>query len=291
MKDKDFVIDDTENVIVSVMNTITEIKKTNIKNSSKPKVKRIDKKHYVDTETGEVKEYNGYYDPNGDKSRKNNPQSLSNTRRLSKQIIITNFIDKEHTQYFTLKYYDKEFRLDKSKKDIKNFIRSIRKKFKTEGYKINYVRLNQTHFDGSFHFHILLYWNQEYPDYSVDIIKDLWKYGECYFKPIKHNEDILFIAAYFVDGLTAEQGEKRKSDIAKSNDEKGAIKQARLEDIPAYSRIISHSNEMKKAVISTMSYKDASEMIKSGKMIDSGIFEKKYKNGVYIKQLYEYYSV
>lgn len=157
-------------------------------------------------------------------------------------------------------------------------------------YDIKYVNLVQTHNDGTFHFHLLLYWNKNYPKDSFEVIEKMWQHGHAFHRPIRHNEDILFIAVYFVDGLTTAQGNKKKTDIAKSKKEKGAIKQARLEDIPAYSRIISHSKGMEKAKKESMTYAEAIDKVDSKNGIDFGVFEKTYKNGTFIQQLYEYYA-
>ena len=44
-------------ITVTDMNTLVELKKSSKTHTPKAKIKRIDKTHYVDTETGEVKQY------------------------------------------------------------------------------------------------------------------------------------------------------------------------------------------------------------------------------------------
>ena len=94
-------------VNVKDMNTIVEVKLPSNNYIPKGVTKRLDKKHYVNTETGEVKEYKSKNDKSS--SRKNNPESLARTGRTTKDLIVCNFVDKTKTQYITLTYDEHVF--------------------------------------------------------------------------------------------------------------------------------------------------------------------------------------
>ena len=234
-------INNEDNVIVTDMNTLVELKKTSKTFIPKPKIKRIDKIHYVDTDTGEVKRYRTKNDKTS--SRKNNPESLARTGRTNKGIIICNFEDKSKTQYITLTYDEHVFDYHRAYDDFKAFIKTIRRNYCSDN-QVKYVVVQEEHYDGGLHFHCLLYWDKEYP---MDMVKNLpshWHKGDAVHKPIKDNKDILFIASYLVSGYYNTAKKAKKTDIAKSKEDKAAIKNVRLENtIIRYSLLVITSEQ------------------------------------------------
>lgn len=280
-------INNEDAVIVTDMNTIVELKKTSKTCIPKPKIKRLDKTHYVDTETGEVKRYRSKNDKTS--SRKNNPESLARTGRTTKGMIICNFEDKSKTQYITLTYDEHVFDYHRAYDDFKAFIKTIRRNYCKDN-KVKYFVVQEEHYDGGFHFHCLLYWDKEYP---IDMIKNLsshWHKGDAVHKPIKDNKDILFIASYLVSGYYNNGKKAKKTDIAKSKEEKAAIKNVRLENMPAYYHAVKHSKNLLKPLKDEMTYAEAKSIYGFTEAFDERSFEKNIK-GYTIKNEYEYYVV
>lgn len=282
---------DEEMVYVTVMGTIAEIKKSNAVTNSDGIIKKIDKYHYVDLSTGEVKEFqklNRTGNSQQKQSRKDSPKSLAYTAKTQKDIIITNFIDTKHTVYLTLLYDDIMTDFERASKDIKNFIKKLRRNFPDNPMK--YVILTELHHTGSIHFHLLLYCENPYTRKFVRHLKSSWKKGEAFCRKIKNNEDILYLAAYFVYGFTAKSDGFDKYDLAIAKAEKRAIKSARLEEYPIYSRVIKHSKNMKKGKKYEMTYSEAKEKYGCNSCFHSGEYEKKMSE-IYIRQFYEYYRL
>ena len=275
-----------DNVMVTDMNKVVEIKKSNKTTVTKGKIKRLDKTHYVDTDTGEVKEYKSKNTKTS--SRKNNPESLARTGRTTKAMMICNFEDKRKTQYITLTYNKPVFDYDEAYEDFKTFIKNIRRNYCSNN-KIKYFVVEEEHYDSSIHFHCLIYWDKDYPIEMINNLSKHWGKGDTYHKPIKDNRDILYIASYLVSGCYNNGKKAKKNDIATTKEEKAAIKNVRLENVPAYYHHIKHSKNMLKPLKEEMTYERAFELHGLEKPFDERTFEKEF-NGIKIRNEYEYYQ-
>lgn len=274
-------------VNVKDMNTIVEVKLPSNNYIPKGVTKRLDKKHYVNTETGEVKEYKSKNDKSS--SRKNNPESLARTGRTTKDLIVCNFVDKTKTQYITLTYDEHVFDYKQSYNDFKAFIKTLRRHYGSDN-EVQYIVIQEEHYDSSLHFHCILYWDKHYPKDMVKNLSDLWDKGSAIHKPIRENKDILFIAAYLTSGFFDKCKKANKYDIAKTKDEKAAIKNVRLENLPAYYRAAKHSKNMLTPIKDTMYFEDAVRRHNLEEAFSERTFEKTIK-GVHIKNEYNYYVV
>ena len=85
-------------------------------------------------------------------------------------------------------------------------------------------------------------------------------------------------------------GKANKNDIAKTKDEKAAIKNVRLENLPAYYRTAKHSKNMLTPIKDTMYFEDAVRRHNLEEAFSERTFEKTIK-GVHIKNEYNYYVV
>ena len=274
-------------VMLTDMNTMVELKKSNKTIVTKGKIKRIDKTHYVDIDTGEVKEYKSKNTKIS--SRKNNPESLARTGRTTKAMMICNFEDRRKTQYITLTYNEPVFDYDEAYEDFKTFIKNIRRNYCADN-KIKYFVVEEEHYDSSIHFHCLIYWENDYPVEMINKLSKHWSKGDAYNKPIKENRDILYIASYLVSGCYNNGKKVKKNDIAKAKDEKAAIKNVRLENVPAYYHHIKHSKNMLKPLKEEMTYEKAFELYDFEKPFDERTFEKEFGD-FKITNEYEYYEV
>ena len=273
-------------VIVTDMNTMVEIKKSMRNTVTKGKIKKLDKTHYVDIDTGEVKEYRSRNTKTS--SRKNNPESLARTGRNTKAMMICNFESKNKTQYITLTYNEAKFDYKDAYEDFKTFIKNIRRNYCSDN-NMKYFVVEEEHYDSSIHFHCLLYWDKDYPVEMVNNLNKHWSKGFAYHKPIKEDKDILYIASYLVSGCYNNGKKAKKSDIAKTKEEKAAIKSVRLENVPAYYHNIKHSKNMLTPLKDEMTYEQAYELYDFDKPFDERTFEKEF-NGIRIRNEYEYYQ-
>ncbi len=272
-------------VKVTDMNTMVEIKLCSNSKPPKAKIKRLNKTQYVEIDTGEVKEYKPR--GKGTSSRRDNPESLARTGRKTKELIICNFVDKSRTQYITLTYNEHIFDYKQASKDFNAFVKNIRRHY-CKNNKMQYVVVQEEHYDSAFHFHCVFYWEKEYPQDMVKNLDNLWSKGVAVHRPIKDNSDILFIAAYLVSGFFDNGKKADKNDIAKVKDEKAAIKNARLENLPAYKRAVKHSKNMFVPIKDEMLYAEARDVYKFAECFNERTFEKKI-NGYKITNEYEYY--
>lgn len=274
-------------VMLTDMNSIAEVRKSIKTSVPTAKIKRLNKTQYVDTDTGEIKEYKSKNTKTS--SRKNNPESLARTGRTTKNMMICNFEDKSKTQFITLTYNEHVFDYEKSYNDFKTFIKSIRRDYCSDN-KMKYFVVQEEHYDRGIHFHCLLYWDKDYPVEMIDKLSSHWSKGSVVHKPIKDNKDILYISSYLVSGHFSKSEKVNNNDIAETNDEKAAIKNVRLDNVPAYYRNIKHSLNMLKPIKEEMTYERAKELYSFDKLIDERTFEKEFK-GFHIRNEYEYYQI
>lgn len=274
-------------VKVTDMNTVVELKLTSTTKTPKGKIRRIDKTQYVDIDTGEVKTYKSKNTKTS--SRKNNPNSLARTGRNAKEMMICNFVDKKQTQYITLTYKEAMYDYKQATNDFKAFVKKIRRTYCKDN-KMQYFFIQEQHYNDSLHFHCLFYWDKEYPSDMVKNLSTLWEKGTSIHKPIKENKDILYIATYLVSGHFAKDKKANKNDFAQSSDDKGAIKNVRLDNLPAYYRDIKHSKNMLKPIKDEMLYSDVKDIYGFAEPFTERSFEKTL-NGFTVKNEYEYYAV
>ncbi len=320
------------NVEVRKMNHIIEVKHNNYTYyDSSPLRDRQDKNHYIDLITGEYKEYEDFaqtyfpeddndfirnsdfddYLNNKDKSddvedeptiesnkkaktsRLSSPKSLRKTRRLNKELIITNFHAPSRTMFVTMVYKN---RMEDSKrvgKDMTNLIDWIRTNYETDDNKMKYVYVMEYDHTGSMHVHALFYWDK---DFSKEIESGLSKYwirkGRIHVEPIRDIEGITFIAAYLTYGLTDKEVTANRYDIPNAEDEKQDIKHARLSYFKPYERFFRHSTGMEKCEKEEMTLAEAIDKYGLTDYFSTGSFHLDIKrSGTIIDQIYEYHNL
>ena len=325
-------IDLNANVEIRKMNNIIEVKFNDYSYyDPSPKRKRVDKNHYIDLDTGEYKEYESYIqtyfpeddhdftksndfndylkgkdetdDSNDDKTVKNtkkdktsrlsSPKSLRKTRKLNKEIIITNFHSPNRTMFVTFIYKNRIEDTKRVGRDMENMIDWVRTHYKTDDNKMKYVYVIEYDHTGSIHVHALLYWDK---DFSKDLESGLAKYwnrkGRIHVEPIRDTESITFIAAYLTYGLTDKEVTANRYAIPNAEDEKQDIKHARLSYFKPYERFIRHSTGMEKCEKEEMTLAEAVDKYELTDCFSSGTFHLDVKrSGIIIDQIYEYHKI
>lgn len=228
------------------------------------RVKRVDKDHYINLKTHEVKEYK----KREVKFRTDNYASLRRTFSTAKQMINANFRDKNHTTWATLTYNSKVKDDKQIQKDFSNFIKTIRRKYPDNNVK--YFSALEFSANEGMHIHVLLYWDNPIGDSINDVISKAWKLGNAYVKELNKDNDIknigAYLTAYLIDMpveeyLSAFQFESIPSGMIKNmytskrdGELKQYIKHARLKLYRAGFKIFRHSLGMKQATKEYDSY-------------------------------------
>lgn len=296
-------IPNTEQVRITRMGNIIEVQASSMRGKG-GKIRRIDKDNFVDTATGEVKQYTQHKR----KSRKENYSSLHRSFRNAKEIINTNFRGVAFTTWLTLTYDEKMSDAEQFDKDFEAFVKRVRRKFPNN--KIKYFSALEFGANGGFHCHCLLYWDDIAHTFTEEECQQLWKKGTMFVKSLKDHSSIRNIGAYLTAHLTDMPIEEYRQlhprrkipdeDIKSIRTEnmvfidKVLVKNARLELYPPYFRIFRHSNDMKKPEVS---YSDYGSIKKE---LEEGGFEWEYTGTIdihnndsdtVISQQYEYYSL
>ncbi len=283
------MIEKNKEVKVLKMGKFIEVKDSNIKHQE-PKTQRIGKNNYYDKETGEVFEFSESAFSK-DKKRTDNLQSLNNTRNKIKEIILSNYISKNHTMFITLLYSEYIADVKEFDKNFNSFMKQVRRKYPEQ--TINYVVSLEYHANGKLHAHLLLYWDKVYTSDDVENVCSYWKQGDCRHFPIRNNQDLLYICAYLTNSCAyvTDPREFRPDAISENAKIKQSVKNERLCGFGAYLRIFRHSKGMNMGEVKTEKYDEIYEDIAKAKKIYHGSIDKKIieKNNLHIQQKYEYY--
>ncbi len=225
------------------------------------------------------------------KSRLSSPKSLRKTRKLNKELIITNFHSPNRTMFVTFVYKNRMEDTKKVGNNINYVIRKLREKFETDTNKMKYIYVMEYDHTGSIHVHALFYWDSAYPEQAIDYLSKIWhKKGRIHHEPIRDPESIAFIAAYLTYGLTDKDVTANRYSIPNASDEKQDVKHARLSYFKPYQRFFRHSDFMKKTFKEEMTYKKAEEKYGLDNCFYTGEFHfDDKKTGTIIDQKYEYH--
>ncbi|MDD6146444.1 MAG: hypothetical protein PUB43_05340 [Oscillospiraceae bacterium] len=225
------------------------------------------------------------------KTRLSSPKSLRKTRKLNKELIITNFHSPKRTMFVTFVYNNRMEDTEKVGNQMNYVIRKLREKFATDTNKMKYIYVMEYDHTGSIHVHALYYWDSAYPEQAIDYLTKIWrKKGRIHHEPIRDPESITFIAAYLTYGLTEKDVTTNRYSVPNASDEKQEVKHARLSYFKPYQRFFRHSDYMEKTVKEEMTYKKAEEKYGLDNCFYTGEFHfDDKKTGTIIDQTYEYH--
>lgn len=289
-------------VRVRDMGTVIDIQHSSMRGVGAP-IKRIDKEHFVITETGEVREY----EEHDNAFRIKNIGSVRRSMKKAYEIINSNYVDGTHTSWLTL-------RLNESIFDAKEFGSKFGKNFKVFMEKIHRIDSNAKYFyaiepsaNGTYHVHCLLFWSVPAPKLNPEI----WIYGSCYISNMKRRARVNNIGAYLCSYLSdmpisefkeLHPGAEVSKDSIKTvrcfNDDedmfaiKSFVKNARLELFPKGFKFFRHSENMKTAETTYEIYDEAlSNLEKNGFiLVNKSEVERKLSKTESVSVVFETYS-
>ena len=193
----DYKIHRTAIVSFKEMGNVSEICYKGSRNNTIT-IKLLDKDHYIDLTTGEVKECNHITD------RSQNKFQVGQSLKRLRDLINTNCTNYKEWKWITLTYRENMRDPKRLKEDFKRFIRKSRKAFKE--YKIDYIGAMEPQARGAWHCHLMLWFHDTAPTINNKIITKLWEQGNTWTQNIDENIDNIgaYLTAYIGD-LDAEE--------------------------------------------------------------------------------------
>jgi hypothetical protein len=259
---------ESERVKVKETGNITEIMyQTNGNNGIK--IKKIDKDHYLDLETGEIKEF---------KHMENRTDDLNNLRVSMgnlRDLINTNVTDPKCCKWITLTY--KENMMDQNK--LHNDFKMFNTYFKRKGYRYEYIAVAEPQGRGAWHLHVLFIFDHVVEYIPNDLIASCWRQG---FTVTKRVDDVDNVGAYltaYLGDIPLDEFDKLQesgSDFSGMSHEireceidgvkKKIVKGARLHLYPPGFNLYRCSRGIKRPVVEYMKEEKAQKKISSAKL-------------------------
>lgn len=186
--------------VINIYTTKEIIETVELQNPSniQNRIKKVDKDSYVDLETGELIKYQ--------KNDTKNKESLLKTFNNLRRIINANF-DTKNSLFLTLTYKENMQDLEQARKDLKKFMRSLKRY-----HNIEYLAVLEPQGRGAWHYHILLKEKEkENPFIEIDLLHKLWPQGAVFVERIKEVSNLgAYLTAYFTN---TETGTKKNDRI------------------------------------------------------------------------------
>lgn len=275
-------------VKVTTMNHILEIQYME-KVNSKAHIQKIDSDHYVELETGEIKEFERTV------NRSQGENSLRKTFNRLRELINTNFSGLSNELFITLTYRGDLQTNDTERvyKDFKKFVMRLKYRFKGKS-SIDYINVLEPHASGNFHMHVLVRFNDLETVYIPnEDLREIWGNGWVTIQSLKEVDNIgAYVSAYLSDIEVGQEYSGKLETVEKDvkGEKKKFVKGARLVFYPTGVNIYRKSKGILEPIKEKMSYEKALKKVgarnpnfKYGvKLIDK---EKEFENTL-IKEQY-----
>lgn len=286
-----------ERVKVKETGNITEIMYQTNSNTS-IKIKKIDKDHYIDLETGEIKEF---------KHMENRTDDLNNLRVSMgnlRDLINTNVVNPRHCKWVTLTYAENMKDQNKLHHDFKVFNTAFRRK----GYQYEYIAVAEPQGRGAWHLHVLFIFDHVIEYIPNDLIAGCWRQGFTCTKRVDDVDNVgAYLTAYLGDipleeyeNLSKEgQNFKGATHEIKECDVDGVskkmVKGARLHLYPPGFNLYRCSRGVQRPIVQYMKEEKAQKKISSAKLTfeytltiidEESDFEKTINKRYYNKSIY-----
>ena len=202
---------------------------------------------YLDTETGEVKEYQ-------QKTKySNNVRQLNRMFEELRQLVNANFTGEINELHVTLTYAENMVDFDQASKDFKRFWTKMHYRYQD----LEYIRILEPQHTGSWHIHVLLKTNQyQYLMISKQVLECLWGNGYVWVNKIRNNDNIgAYFTAHHKDINAFEKGGEERTC------KKCIVKGARLQFYPPNKRIYSYSKGIMKPTKIKTTFSEAMQFV------------------------------
>ena len=224
-------------------------------------ITKIDKDHYVDNRTGELKKFQHF---------ENRAQDLSNVAKSLAQgrnILNTNITDVSCCRWVTFTYAENMTDPNKLASDFKHFNKRCRSIFGP----YEYITAAEPQARGAWHLHCVFIFSEKAPYMDNKIVADCWKQGFVKVQSLDNVDNVgAYLTAYLGDmelseatGIPCSKGIKE----VEFEDENGLkqtkkyMKGARLYMYPPGFHIFRWSKGIKKPTVSLLPYEKAKEKV------------------------------
>ncbi len=200
----DYFIKDDDLIRITPMRNVLSVKYVQNINKAGVPIKKIDKDHYVDLRTGEVKEFVH------SETREQSIISLKRTLTKLRNLINNNFSGKKNELFVTLTFADEvngsdlEYVGNAFDLFIKRLKYRTKKKWGSRG-KFEYIQVKEIQERGAWHFHVLFKFPKLKQVFIDDAeIREIWREGFTKTKGMKTDDGkpISNIGAYLTAYLT-----------------------------------------------------------------------------------------
>lgn len=253
--------------IIETGNTFTIRRYT--KGFKKPDIVNVDKDHYMDNLTGELRE------KSHTKSRDENTNSLKKTFSKIRDTINTNVTVNENCLFVTLTYKQQngEPMTDCRKlyKDFSRYWKRLKRYLEKNKYDIpEYIAVAEPQASGAWHLHVIYIWKKRHPFIANAKMSELWKEGFTKTTAIGDVDSMgTYLTAYLTD-IPVEESEDG------DGNSKRFVKGGRLKYYPTGFNIMRASRGIKKPVKRWIGPEEIQRMTKNAKEVfhsDYVIFE------------------
>lgn len=181
----------SSSVKVSVQGNVVEVTWIDCKNSTCHAVK-LDGRHWLDPETGEIHEYEKHSE-----KRTDNTQELLKTFATIRALVNTNCKDPKCIRWITLTYAENMTDTERLYKDFVQFW----KRFKRRWGKAEYISVIEPQGRGAWHVHMIAIWQDKAPFVPNDELRSCWGHGFVKVNAVRDDCDNLgaYLSAYLAD--------------------------------------------------------------------------------------------
>lgn len=167
--------------------------------ASKCTIRKLDKNHYVELESGEIKEFKHI------QNRACDLKSISKSLGKLRDYLNTNITDVSKCRWVTLTYAENMTDTNRLYKDFKNFVARLKRKIGA----FEYIVAMEPQGRGAWHCHVVMIFEGKAPYIANDLMANAWRNG---FVTVKKLDDVDNVGAY----LTAYLGDMEVEDFCES---------------------------------------------------------------------------
>lgn len=185
-------------VKVTYQGNITEIQYLQKRNKKKT-IQTIDKDHFIEVSTGELKEYNHLGD-----DRTVNAQSLKRTFRNLRALINTNCTNPYNIRWCTLTYAENMQESERLMRDYQKFFQRLCRYLSKRGIsRPEYIAVAEPQERGAWHLHLLLIWDTCAPFIPNKDFRALWGQGFVKINALDNCDNVgAYLTAYLCDTVS-----------------------------------------------------------------------------------------
>lgn len=229
--------------------------------NTKQNILRIDKDHYKNLNTGEIKEVKHK------ESRADSKNTVKQSLKKIRELINTNIVEVEKALWVTLTYKENMTDPKRLYKDFDKFMKRLRYNF--QDYNIEYINVCEPQSRGAWHCHVILIFDKQAPYIANEKMSEIWGHGFTKTNMIYNINNIGAYLTSYLSDMELEEVEENKieyeinnvKEVLIDNQKKKVVKNSRLSLYPPGFRFYRKSKGIKNPIVERMSYASAKRKI------------------------------